>query len=156
MPRGFRWSPPCSRSRSVSTPRTPRSLTLFAPLRDTDWVPGANGAKGHWRCAALQIPGARFVRLRHLRGGTVDATTYQIRRGSVHWRGGTESPPELEVEVELSRRLAARRTVAFALVLGVGLSGYATLAHPATVDRVAEGIKRMTAQVLSVAAERLG
>ncbi len=131
-----------------------RGHVIVVPLRGEDWRPPLNGSKGAWRCSALSLPSARFLRLRRTDGRTVADDAYAVRGATITWMGGTEPAPGIEVELLLRRRVFSGAAVLLAFAIG-GVGGAFAFEHRAEVfarmDQVVASLPMTIAAVTSSA-----
>jgi hypothetical protein len=99
-------------------------ITVRVDLQQTHWKPAAGG-KGSWHCAALRLPGARFVGLVGADDRHVDENWYERRGRSILWKGGS-NPPSLQAELHFGSVFAARARslmmLLMAFLVGAGLA----------------------------------
>lgn len=111
-------------------------IVVRVDLTHSDWKAEAGG-KGQWRCAALRLPGARFIGLVGAGGREVDQLWYERRGRSIVWKGGS-NPPTLQAELRFASPFAARARTLVLLLVALVAGG--VLAHVMGPTQVTEAL----------------
>jgi hypothetical protein len=115
-------------------------LTVFSPLRSSDWRPGSNGTKGWWHCRMLDLPGAEFESVWIGRQGIIQSEYYELRGSRLHWKGADPPPSDVQIELRLRRHLVARRTWLMLVILCLFASAFLSLRHAEALPEIRQTI----------------